>query len=234
MSPLRMSVGQVLFHRSIPLRPNPTPNSPPISKKPNSMGFEEGIRLLQELGARPDALYWEGFPHEENVLATLKLVHEVGAGGRRGEMEIDRWVMDDVCVGVKGRVSCLLTRSYRPFVHINTPPGLPQRGRRRGRVQQRGGAEGGGHGGGGGLQVRCVLYRWVVRWGMCIRHRPSTEQPVQQQQHPTHHTGARPTWRWASAGRLRASTTRRSRPSARCTRRRRTRPCGCVGVCVCA
>lgn len=48
------------------------------------MGFEEGIRLLQELGARPDALYWEGFPHEENVLATLKLVHEVGAGGRGG------------------------------------------------------------------------------------------------------------------------------------------------------
>lgn len=62
-------------------------------------------------------------------------------------------------------------------------------------------------------------------WRMYVatKHRP-----------PDHlqHTGARPTWRWASAGRLRASTTRRSRPSARCTRRRRTRPCGCVG-CVC-
>ena len=42
------------------------------------MGFEEGLKLLQDLGARPDALYWEGFPHEETVLATLKLVQEVG------------------------------------------------------------------------------------------------------------------------------------------------------------
>lgn len=42
------------------------------------MGFEEGLKLLQELGARPDALYWEGFPHEDKVLATLKLVQKVG------------------------------------------------------------------------------------------------------------------------------------------------------------
>lgn len=43
-----------------------------------SMGFEEGIKLLQQLGARPDVLYWEGFPHEDGVLSTLKLAQQVG------------------------------------------------------------------------------------------------------------------------------------------------------------
>ncbi len=41
------------------------------------MGFGEGIRLLQELGARPDVLYWEGFPHEEGTLETLTQVQQV-------------------------------------------------------------------------------------------------------------------------------------------------------------
>jgi hypothetical protein len=53
------------------------------------MDFAEGIRLLQELGARPDALYWEGFPHEENVLATLRLVQQVcGREGRGGGVRV--------------------------------------------------------------------------------------------------------------------------------------------------
>lgn len=83
------------------------------------MGFDEGIRLLQELGARPDALYWEGFPHEENVVATLKLVHEVGARG--GEMEIGRSVH---VRGRQGRVSYHLMRS-NPRLSTYTHPGVP-------------------------------------------------------------------------------------------------------------
>lgn len=44
------------------------------------MAFEEGIRLLQELGCRPDVLYWEGFPHEDGVLSTLTLAQQVRRG----------------------------------------------------------------------------------------------------------------------------------------------------------
>lgn len=68
-------------------QPQPTTNPPALTPQTqkqkqttqplDSMGFEEGLKLLQELGARPDALYWEGFPHEEQVLATLRLVNEV-------------------------------------------------------------------------------------------------------------------------------------------------------------